>query len=308
MWRDKMRLKRLKEMNKGKENLDSAKQRQSQEQARRKKMSRAQDGILKYMLKMMEVCKAQGFVYAGLSRERETRERASDNLREWWKDKVRFDRNGPAAIAKLLEEEKTGQRTEYDDGSTDIHVRVSSLSTQRNSPWFSRSSFEGQSSTLLPVQAISRFQSFKFQHERSQAGRVSSILRPTKTGCYEPYTTYIRSVSGLGVPEDGQRMINDLMSLYDNNVQENKCQQDGYLGNQGIVLEGNIFEDNNNTPIFRPADRFDHCKVINSPFNNAENFPLMFSSPFNVPSVDYTDGFPGVPRDNLPKQDFTMWY
>ena len=30
-----------------------------QDQARRKKMSRAHDGILKYMLKMMEVCKAQ---------------------------------------------------------------------------------------------------------------------------------------------------------------------------------------------------------------------------------------------------------
>ncbi|GLT68173.1 hypothetical protein SLA2020_404290 [Shorea laevis] len=69
MWRDKMRLKRLKEQSKGKEGIDMAKQRQSQEQARRKKMSRAQDGILKYMLKMME-------------------------------DKVRFDRNGPAAIAK----------------------------------------------------------------------------------------------------------------------------------------------------------------------------------------------------------------
>lgn len=70
MWRDRMRLKRLKEkqMSKTKDvvgpgGADMGKQRQAQEQARRKKMSRAQDGILKYMLKMMEVCNAQGFVY-----------------------------------------------------------------------------------------------------------------------------------------------------------------------------------------------------------------------------------------------------
>ncbi|KZV44462.1 hypothetical protein F511_19363 [Dorcoceras hygrometricum] len=101
MWRDKIRLKRLKEMNKlGKECVDSDKQRQSQEQARRKKMSRAQDGILKYMLKMMEVCKAQGFVYGIIPEKGKPVSGASDNLREWWKDRVRFDRNGPAAIAK----------------------------------------------------------------------------------------------------------------------------------------------------------------------------------------------------------------
>ncbi|KAG6682019.1 hypothetical protein I3842_13G119000 [Carya illinoinensis] len=100
MWRDKMRLKRLKEQNKCKEGIDMAKQRQSQEQARRKKMSRAQDGILKYMLKMMEVCKAQGFVYGIIPEKGKPVTGASDNLREWWKDKVRFDRNGPAAITK----------------------------------------------------------------------------------------------------------------------------------------------------------------------------------------------------------------
>ncbi|KAG6761865.1 hypothetical protein POTOM_035104 [Populus tomentosa] len=100
MWRYKMRLKRLKEQAKSKEGIDIAKQRQSQEQARRKKMSRAQDGILKYMLKMMEVCKAQGFVYGIITEKGKPVTGASDNLREWWKDKVRFDRNGPAAITK----------------------------------------------------------------------------------------------------------------------------------------------------------------------------------------------------------------
>lgn len=101
MWRDRMLLKRLKEQKKSKDRIDdSAKQRQSQEQARRKKMSRAQDGILKYMLKMMEVCKAQGFVYGIIPEKGKPVTGASDNLRAWWKEKVRFDRNGPAAIAK----------------------------------------------------------------------------------------------------------------------------------------------------------------------------------------------------------------
>ncbi|KAI3419937.1 uncharacterized protein J3R85_012864 [Psidium guajava] len=100
MWRDRMLLRRLKEQSKNKEVRDSAKQRQSQEQARRKKMSRAQDGILKYMLKMMEVCKAQGFVYGIIPEKGKPVSGASDNLRAWWKEKVRFDRNGPAAIAK----------------------------------------------------------------------------------------------------------------------------------------------------------------------------------------------------------------
>ncbi|KAL3335845.1 hypothetical protein AABB24_031863 [Solanum stoloniferum] len=104
VWRDKMKLKRLKEMNQGMEDVDSVKRRQSQEQARRKKMSRAQDGILKYMLKMMEVCKAQGFVYGIIPEKGKPVGGASDNLREWWKDKVRFDRNGPAAIAKYQAE------------------------------------------------------------------------------------------------------------------------------------------------------------------------------------------------------------
>lgn len=98
MWRDKMKLKKLKESS---SNQVKEKQQQSQEQARRKKMSRAQDGILKYMLKMMEVCKAQGFVYGIIPEKGKPVSGASDNLREWWKDKVRFDRNGPAAVAKF---------------------------------------------------------------------------------------------------------------------------------------------------------------------------------------------------------------
>ncbi|KAK4339474.1 hypothetical protein RND71_040936 [Anisodus tanguticus] len=112
MWRDRMLLRRLKEKNKNKEVGDGAKQRQSQEQARRKKMSRAQDGILKYMLKMMEVCNAQGFVYGIIPEKGKPVTGASDNLRAWWKERVRFDRNGPAAIAKYQADNQIPGRIE----------------------------------------------------------------------------------------------------------------------------------------------------------------------------------------------------
>ncbi|KAK6804744.1 hypothetical protein RDI58_002528 [Solanum bulbocastanum] len=112
MWRDRMLLRRLKEKNKNKEVEDGAKQRQSQEQARRKKMSRAQDGILKYMLKMMEVCNAQGFVYGIIPEKGKPVTGASDNLRAWWKEKVRFDRNGPAAITKYQADNRIPGRVE----------------------------------------------------------------------------------------------------------------------------------------------------------------------------------------------------
>nr|GLL32435.1 ETHYLENE INSENSITIVE 3-like 1 protein [Ipomoea trifida] len=99
IWRDKMKLKQLKEKKKSKEG-DEAKQMQSEEQARRKKMSMAQNGVLKHMLKMMDVCNAQGFVYGIIPEKGKPVSGASDNLREWWKDEAKFDRNGPAAIAK----------------------------------------------------------------------------------------------------------------------------------------------------------------------------------------------------------------
>eukprot|EP00249_Psilotum_nudum_P016393 c25800_g1_i1 orf=1257-3155(+) len=110
MWRDRIRLKRIKERQKLKDLGDKPKQRQSQEHARRKKMSRAQDGILKYMLKMMEVCKAQGFVYGIIPEKGKPVSGASDNIRAWWKEKVKFDRNGPLAIAKFQAEHGVPQK------------------------------------------------------------------------------------------------------------------------------------------------------------------------------------------------------
>jgi ethylene-insensitive protein 3 len=131
MWRDRMKLKRLRELqqSRGKDGASggaggdgSSKPRQTQEQARRKKMSRAQDGILKYMLKMMEVCRAQGFVYGIIPEKGKPVSGASDNLRAWWKEKVRFDRNGPAAIAKYQADNAIpGTENELASGAASPH-------------------------------------------------------------------------------------------------------------------------------------------------------------------------------------------
>ncbi|KAK4789460.1 hypothetical protein SAY86_016764 [Trapa natans] len=136
MWRDRMLLRRLKEQSKSSKEgggggggaaSDSARQRQSQEQARRKKMSRAHDGILKYMLKMMEVCKAQGFVYGIIPEKGKPVSGASDNLRAWWKEKVRFDRNGPAAIAKYQAENSNPGKPEDCCSSVDSNHTLQEL-------------------------------------------------------------------------------------------------------------------------------------------------------------------------------------
>jgi ethylene-insensitive protein 3 len=83
MWRDRLRLKRIKEQQKQKEINERPKHKESQEQARRKKMSRALDGILKYMLKMMEVCKAQGFMYDIIPDKGKPVNGSSDSIRAW---------------------------------------------------------------------------------------------------------------------------------------------------------------------------------------------------------------------------------
>ncbi|XP_047980022.1 protein ETHYLENE INSENSITIVE 3-like [Salvia hispanica] len=535
MWRDKMRLKRLKEMSKGKEGVDAAK---SQEQARRKKMSRAQDGILKYMLKMMEVCKAQGFVYGIIPEKGKPVSGASDNLREWWKDKVRFDRNGPAAIAKyqvdnaipgrnegsspvgptphtlqelqdttlgsllsalmqhcdppqrrfplergvpppwwptgkeewwhqlgllkdqgsppykkphdlkkawkvgvltavikhmspditkirklvrqskclqdkmtakesatwlaIINQEETLARELYPDhcpplsgcsGSgtfpmnhsseydVDVGDEESNFDVQEQKPAalgllnigmgrfhdrlpipiqqqshaikdelitnleFSRKRKPGCELNVIMDQKVYTCEFLQCPHAEHRNGFLDRASRnnhqlscPYKHFSIKPVTfpqSFVQhkpsplpvnqtpappfDLSGLGVPEDGQRMINELMSCYDNNVLGNKnanalkeqqrnvhCHQDvGYLQSQGMVLGGGLFDDSNsihhNPTMVRAGDGFDQCN-----HNPSENFQLMFSSPFNIPAVDFADNF--GPRDSLAKQDIAMWY
>lgn len=103
MWKDKIKLRRIQERQQRlvtQQLEQKSKEKKLSDQALRKKMARAQNGILKYMLKLMEVCNARGFVYGIIPEKGKPISGASDNIREWWKEKVKFDKNGPAAIAK----------------------------------------------------------------------------------------------------------------------------------------------------------------------------------------------------------------
>ncbi|XP_050207297.1 putative ETHYLENE INSENSITIVE 3-like 4 protein [Mercurialis annua] len=99
MWKDRMRMQKFKEKRgEEEEEAEAAKQ----EASRRKKMSRAHDSILKYMVKIMEVCKGQGFVYGIVPEKGKPVTGSSNSLRKWWKDKVRFDLNAPLAVEEAL--------------------------------------------------------------------------------------------------------------------------------------------------------------------------------------------------------------
>ena len=129
IWRDTVRIRRLKKkrMNGPKELMGEPKHVESTEMARRKKFSRAQDAILKYMLKTMEACNAHGFVYGIIPEKGKPVTGASENLRGWWKEKVRFDRNGPAAVAKYDAENLASS---HDEQKPDINIREKLLEIQ----------------------------------------------------------------------------------------------------------------------------------------------------------------------------------
>ncbi|XP_057733822.1 putative ETHYLENE INSENSITIVE 3-like 4 protein [Arachis stenosperma] len=100
-------------------NMDESENREAkQEASRKKKMSRAQDSVLKYMVKIMEVCKARGFVYGIVPEKGNPVTGSSDSLREWWKEDIRFDQNAPTAIAKYLPLLEKGES----DESSSIHL------------------------------------------------------------------------------------------------------------------------------------------------------------------------------------------
>nr|BAK05002.1 predicted protein [Hordeum vulgare subsp. vulgare] len=65
---------------------------------RRKAMLRAQDGVLRHMLRMMEACNARGFVYGIVDETGMPVSGSSDSLRGWWKEDVGFERTGPTAL------------------------------------------------------------------------------------------------------------------------------------------------------------------------------------------------------------------
>lgn len=94
MWRDRMMLRKLKEEKREKEKGETV------EMMKKKTLIRAQDTVLKNMVKMMKICGVRGFVYGIIPEKGKPVSGASDNLRGWWKDRVKFDHNGPAAMLR----------------------------------------------------------------------------------------------------------------------------------------------------------------------------------------------------------------
>jgi len=108
MWKDQMRMRKFKAAKAAVEskgdaianiNLTSAAREQ---QSRQKKMLRAQDAILKYMNKIMEVCKGKGFVYGIIPERGKPVSGSSDSLREWWQESVWLNQSAPTAFTELL--------------------------------------------------------------------------------------------------------------------------------------------------------------------------------------------------------------
>lgn len=96
MWKDPMYMQKLKQ----KCEIEELELSTREEASRRKKMSRAQTSILKYMVKIMEACNAQGFVYGIVPKEGKAVIGSSESLRKWWKEQIRFNHYAPVAIAK----------------------------------------------------------------------------------------------------------------------------------------------------------------------------------------------------------------
>ncbi|KAK6144152.1 hypothetical protein DH2020_020972 [Rehmannia glutinosa] len=239
MWRDKMRLKRLKEMNKGKENLDSAKQRQSQEQARRKKMSRAQDGILKYMLKMMEVCKAQGFVCGIIPEKgkpvsgRPTISGSGGRIKadEESNFDVQEQKPNPMTLLNIVQQQSHAIKDEIINNNLDFSRKRkpgNELNMMMDRQIYTcefphcphseiRHGFHDRASRDNHQLSCPCKQSPDFRVSNFNMNEVKPVVFPQsfvqpKPAAMNP-TPPTFDLSGLGVPEDGQRMINDLMSL-----------------------------------------------------------------------------------------------
>ncbi|PKI58723.1 hypothetical protein CRG98_020879 [Punica granatum] len=100
MWKDRMRMQKFKEKQNEEPEYEASSTKKVASQ--RKKMARAQDSILKYMVKIMEVCNGQGFVYGIVPEKGKPVTGSSDSLRQWWKETVQFNQNAPKAIAQYM--------------------------------------------------------------------------------------------------------------------------------------------------------------------------------------------------------------
>ena len=101
MWKDRNLMEKLKQQKRQSNDVVSLASHRA-EASRRKKMACSQDSVLKYMMKIMEVCKAKGFVYGIVPEKGKPITGSSDSLRRWWKETVQFDQTTRNAVSDYI--------------------------------------------------------------------------------------------------------------------------------------------------------------------------------------------------------------
>jgi ethylene-insensitive protein 3 len=140
-------------------------------------------------------------------------------------------------------------------------------------------------------------------------------------------------LTGLGVPDDGQRLIDDLMSFYESNVQINKtapdtinttpvakqpppppppmCPRESYHLGRGVQMENNnIFQDNTNLAVnhsmFPLGDHYEGPNMHTNQFD--QQCRVLNNTPFNTNNGG-DDNFQfvyGGSQFNVSSMDFTI--
>ncbi|RWW77949.1 hypothetical protein BHE74_00013852 [Ensete ventricosum] len=395
MWRDRMRLKRLKErqQNKHKEQVDSAKQHQTQEQARRKTMSRAQDGILKYMLKMMEVCNAQGFVYGIIPEKGKPVSGASDNFRGWWKEKacyppssgggntgaislgsscIEYDVEGvdDGESMDMVNDKSHSEVTAFDPSSTAKNVKTVITASMKEETKMDFIQKRGAAEPeLMQNQRIYTCGNVQCPHSDFQHGFLDRNARNShqylckyqntipegirtaisgpkmkenKPQIFSlPFNTQLDptslgsglnsgDISDVGVPFDGQKSINELMSFYDNNVNANRnlnmggigmskmtnsvqprSQMEDFFFAQGTRLGGNVFEQADNLVQQQQFLFHEDIMPFEQQFGHQPNElsgDFSFGPSFNMHSMNYSDTSQRETGDPLQKPEASNWF
>ncbi|KAG5380169.1 hypothetical protein IGI04_028011 [Brassica rapa subsp. trilocularis] len=292
MWKDRVRLKRIKERTK----IDSSQAKETpkkvSEQAQRKKMSRAQDGILKYMLKLMEVCKVRGFVYGIIPEKGKPVSGSSDNIRAWWKEKVKFDKNGPAAIAKYEEECLAfGNSDNGASNVTETHRRGNNAERRRKTVINSDSEYDVDGREEASGSVSSKDNRRK-QTQKEQPTATSQTVRDQdKSEKHRRRKRPRRTVNGQEEeqPETEQRIVLPDMNHVDAPLLEYNIngtthhQEEGVLGPEENSLELVIPEFNNNYTYLPPVNGQAMIPVEERPmlYGPNTNQVLQFGSGYN---------------------------
>ncbi|OIW08145.1 hypothetical protein TanjilG_06688 [Lupinus angustifolius] len=227
------------------------------EQCKREIMSDAQNGILKHMIKLMEVCNAQGFVYGIVPDNGKPIIGASENLRQWWKEKVKFDRNGPAAVAKY--EAENGKNVTMNGGNidpADMFDEISDFDVE----------FTNDGAKFQNLEEHKELDNANMVQMEANISENSTVIRPTANkrarklsediytygNLSQPYNNYHLGLSDITTrsshqlnhsngnntfqmpklsnlqddhilkpTENGMNMVQDIMSSYNKSIQEN---------------------------------------------------------------------------------------